>query len=55
MKSMKGGLHMGLTRKNPMQMQKGDPKMASAYPSVDSDVDRKGTAATPKTLGPRDA
>lgn len=49
------GMSMGMSRKNPMQMNKGDPKMASAYPSVDSGADRKETAPTPKTLGPRDA
>lgn len=51
----KGGLHAGLTTKNPPQMSKGDPKPASSYPSVDSDAMRKGTAPTPRTLGPRDA
>ena len=51
----KGGLHAGLSRSNPAQMAKGDPKMASSYPSVDRDADRKMTAPTPKTLGPRDA
>ena len=51
----KGGMHMGMSRSTPMQMTKGDPKMASAYPSVDSGADRKDTAPTPKTLGPRDA
>lgn len=55
MMSKKGGLHAGLSRKNPAQMNKGDPKMASAYPSVDSGADRKETAPTPKTMGPRDA
>jgi hypothetical protein len=49
----KGGMHAGLTRGNPPQMAKGDPKMASGYPSVDSGAERKETAATPKSLGPR--
>lgn len=51
----KGGMKSGMTRKTPMQMHKGDPKAASSYPSVDSNADRKGTAPTPKSLGPRDA
>lgn len=51
----KGGMLAGLTRGNPSQMNKGDPKAASSYPSVDSDADRKSTAKTPKSLGPRDA
>lgn len=50
-----GGMLSGLSRKNPVQMHKGDPKMASAYPSVDGSPTRKETAPTPKTLGPRDA
>jgi hypothetical protein len=49
------GMLSGLTRKNPPQQSKGDPKPASAYPSVDSDADRKMTAPTPKTLGGRSA
>lgn len=52
---MKKGMGMGMSRSNPPQMAKGDPKMASSYPSVDRDADRKMTAPTPKTLGPRDA
>lgn len=55
MKKGKGGMLGGLKRSNPAQMHKGDPKMASAYPSVDSGAERKETARTPKTLGPRDA
>jgi hypothetical protein len=49
------GMLAGLTKKMPAQMKKGDPKMASGYPSVDSGADRSTTAPTPKTLGPRDA
>lgn len=44
-----------MTRRNPVQMAKGDPNMATAYPSVDSNATRKETAKTPKTLGGRDA
>lgn len=55
MKKGKGGVLSGLTRSNPAQMNKGDPKMASTYPSVDGNATRKETAPTPKTLGPRDA
>lgn len=50
----KGGMHEGMTATTPKQMNKGDPKMASAYPSVDA-PDRMKTAKTPRTLGPRDA
>lgn len=45
-----GGLHAGLTRKNPKP-----PQSPIKAPSVDSDATRKGTAPTPKTLGPRTA
>ncbi len=48
-----GTLLKGLTRKNPVQMAKGDPSTPSA--SVNSEATRKGTAATSKTLGPRTA
>ena len=51
----KGGMTSGMSRCNPPQMAKGDPKMASSYPSVDRDAERKATAPTPRTLGPRDA
>ena len=40
---------------NPPQMAKGDPKVASSYPSVDGNATRKATAPTPRTLGPRNA
>lgn len=51
----KGGGYLlkGLTRKNPVQMAKGDPAMPSK--SVDADAMRAGTAKTPKSLGPRSA
>ncbi len=49
------GMLSGMTCKSPMQMNKGDPKMTTAYPSVDANATRKETAPTPKTLGPRDA
>lgn len=55
MKGSKGGMLKGLSRSNPAQMHKGDPKAASSYPSVDSGADRKDTAPTPRTLGPRNA
>ncbi len=45
-----GGLYAGLTRKNPKP-----PQSPIKAPSVDSDATRKGTAPTPKTLGPRTA
>ncbi len=45
-----GGLHAGLTRKNPKP-----PQSPIKAPSVDSDATRKGAAPTPKTLGPRTA
>ena len=51
----KGYVHEGLSRKNPEQMAKGDPKGASSYTSIDADATRKETAPTPKTLGPRSA
>jgi|HubBroStandDraft_1064217.scaffolds.fasta_scaffold00409_9 hypothetical protein len=51
----KGYVHEGLTRKNPEQMAKGDPKKASSYASVDAEATREATASTPKTLGPRSA
>lgn len=49
----KGGKGMlsGLTRKNPPQMAAGDPKTPKK--SVDADAIRKGTAKTPRSLGPR--
>lgn len=50
-----GYLLNGLTRKNPVQMASGDPKMASSITSVDKDAMRASTAASPKTLGGRTA
>lgn len=49
------GMLAGMTTKNPPQMAKGDPKMATQYPSVDKDAQRMGTAPSPKPIGPRDA
>lgn len=45
----------GLTRKNPPQMAKGDPKPATSYPSLNKDVTRSSTASNQKPLGPRSA
>lgn len=50
-----GGMQSGMTRKNPSQMNKGDPKPASSYPSVDTGSSRMDTAPTPRSIGPRDA
>lgn len=47
------GMLAGMTRKNPPQQAKGDPKMPTA--SVNSDAVRSSTAASPKTLGGRTA
>ena len=44
-----------MTTRNPPQMAKGDPKMASSYPSVDKTGRGMETAKTPRTVGPRDA
>ena len=55
MASKGSGMQAGMSRHNPSQMNKGDPKPASSYPSVDANAMRKETAPTPKTLGPRDA
>jgi hypothetical protein len=52
---MKKGTMSSTRTTNPVQMAKGDPKMASSYPSVDSNATRKETARTPRTLSPRDA
>lgn len=49
------GMMSGMTRKNPPQMASGNPKPATAYPSVDTAATRKETAPTPKTLGGRTA
>ncbi len=47
-----GNLHGGLTNRNPKPpVDEVKPKGAS----VDSDATRSGTAATPKSLGPRTA
>ena len=51
----KSHVHEGMKTHSPTQMAKGDPKPATSYPSVDRDADRKMTAPTPKTLGPRNA
>jgi len=52
MEKGKGGyLLKGMSRKNPPQMAKGDPKPPKM--SVDADAVRKSTAPTPRTLGPR--
>ena len=51
----KHSVHSDLKEKSPPQMAKGDPQMATRYPSVDKGATRKETAPTPKTLGPRDA
>lgn len=46
----------GLKSTNPSQMNKGDPKPASSYPSVDAkEAKQTATTKTPKTLGPRNA
>lgn len=52
---MKKGTMSSTRTTSPPQMAKGDPKMATAYPSVDTNATRKETAPTPRTLGPRDA
>lgn len=46
-------LHSGLTRKMPVQMAPGDPKLPSR--SVDSEATREAVAASPKTLPGRTA
>lgn len=48
------GLKSGLTRKNPPGV---DSSMGAQgkHPSVDKGAVRQGTAASPKTLGPRTA
>lgn len=49
----KGTLLNGLTRKNPVQMAKGDPKPPTM--SVNADATRASAAPSPKTLGGRTA
>jgi len=51
----KGILHEGLTRKNPPQMAKGDPKSATSYPSLDSDTTRGSTQPNQKPIPGRTA
>lgn len=51
----KGLLHEGLTRKNPPQMAKGDPKSATSFGSLDSEATRSSTTSNQKPLGPRTA
>lgn len=50
-----GGMQAGMKSTNPAQMNSGDPKKASSYPSVDGNATRGETAKGPKSLGPRNA
>ena len=45
-------LHSGLSRKAPKGV---DASMSPKGGSVNSDATRSGTAASPRTIGPRDA
>ena len=46
-----GNMLAGMKRTNPPQRAPGDPKKPTK--SLDADAVRKGTAPTPKSLGPR--